>query len=92
LPIFSSHVRQLIEMNGVVLNTPRLREMFMTTWNIAYSVESTGHTGTLTVENDGMSEPTARRYVADHLLRKGVIAPDAFDEGDIAVSYEPDIE
>ena len=66
--------------------------MFMTTWDIVYSVESTGYTGTLTVENDGMSEPTARRYVADHLLRKGDIAPDAFDEGDIAVSYEPDIE
>jgi hypothetical protein len=26
------------------------------------------------------------------LLRKGDIAPDAFDESDIAVSYEPDIE
>ena len=64
----------------------------MTTWEITYSVESTAHNGTLTVENDGMSSPTARRYVADHLLRKSDVASDAFDEADITVNYEPDIE
>lgn len=64
----------------------------MTTWEIVYSVESTVHHGTLTVENDGMSKPTARRYVADHLLRTGDVASDAFDETDITVSYEPNIE
>ena len=64
----------------------------MTSWEISYSVELIGNSGTLTVENDGMSTPTARRYVADHLLRTGDVASDAFDEEDIAISYEPNIE
>jgi hypothetical protein len=64
----------------------------MTAWDIIYSVESTAHDGTLTVENDGMSKPTAQRYVADHLLRTRAVAPDSFDASDITVSYEPDIE
>lgn len=64
----------------------------MTSWEIIYSVESTAHNGTLTVENDGMSKPTAKRYVADHLIRTHAVAPDSFDETDITVSYEPDIE
>jgi hypothetical protein len=64
----------------------------MTTWEIIYSVESTAHHGTLTVENIGMSKPTAQRYVADHLVRTGDVASDAFDVSDITVSYEPDIE
>ena len=64
----------------------------MTTWEIAYSVEPIAHSGTLTVENDGMSNPTARRYVMDHLLRTDDVASDAFEETDITVSYEPTIE
>ena len=64
----------------------------MTTWDISYSVESTAHNGTLTVENDGMSNPTTKRYVADQLVRTRVVAPDSFDVSDITVSYEPDIE
>lgn len=64
----------------------------MTTWEIIYSLESTAHHGTLTVENEGMSNPTAQRHVADHLLRTGEVAPDAFDVTDITVSYEPNIE
>lgn len=64
----------------------------MTTWEITYSVESTVHHGRLTVENDGMSKPTAKRYVADHVIRTHAGAANSFDESDITVSYEPDIE
>jgi hypothetical protein len=64
----------------------------MTRWIISYTVEPTDQSGTFTVENESMSTGVAHRYVVDHVLRTGDVAPDAFDHTDITVSYEPDIE
>jgi hypothetical protein len=64
----------------------------MTEWDITYTVEPTNHNGTFTVENDSMSRGIAQRYVVDHVLRTSNVALDAFDQTDITVSYEPNID
>lgn len=50
----------------------------MTRWIVTYTVESTDQSGTVTVENESMSAGIAQRYVADHLLRTGEVAPECF--------------
>jgi hypothetical protein len=64
----------------------------MVRWIITYTVDAIDQSGTVTVENDSMSTGIAQRSVADHLLRTGDVAPDAFTPSDITVSYEPDID
>lgn len=64
----------------------------MTRWIINYTVSGIDQSGTVTVENNSMSKGVAQRYVADHLLKTGDVAPNAFVANDIAVRYEPDID
>lgn len=61
----------------------------MTTWTISYTVESTDQSGTVMVDTESMSVPTAKRYTMNQLLQTTDVPPDAFTASDMTISYDP---